>query len=226
MAAGATWPRIVSTTATQTFTNKTLTTPVISAIYKDSGKTKLMTLPNVASDTLCAIAATQTLTNKTLTSPTLTTPLLADGGTGLTITSANQTHAAPTATVPDIVDAADSFVMNDTAATLTNKTLTAPVVTSPDLTFGVTAHSYENGHADWTLSVAELKTFILTVSAADQAVNAIATPTAGKIYMVYNACGSNLTIKATGQTGVTIANTKTALVRGNGTDFVRCTADA
>ena len=66
--------------------------------------------------------ATQTLTNKTLTSPTITTMLIDDGDAGLTVTSADQTNASPTATIPDIGDAADSFVMNDTAATLTNKT--------------------------------------------------------------------------------------------------------
>lgn len=63
-------------------------------------------------------------------SSTLSSPLIADGDTGVTLTSANQTHAAPTVTIPDIVDNADSFVMNDTAATLTLKTLTTPVIAS------------------------------------------------------------------------------------------------
>lgn len=52
-----------------TFTNSTLTTPVIASFYQDAAKSKLMTTPDTASDTLAAIAATQTLTNKTLTSP-------------------------------------------------------------------------------------------------------------------------------------------------------------
>jgi len=56
---------------TVTMTNKTLTTPIVASLYQDAGKTKLMTVPNTASDTLAAIAATQTLTNKTLTSPVL-----------------------------------------------------------------------------------------------------------------------------------------------------------
>ena len=51
---------------TQTLTLKTLTTPIIASLYQDAGKTKLMTVPNTASDTLAAIAATQTLTNKTI----------------------------------------------------------------------------------------------------------------------------------------------------------------
>jgi hypothetical protein len=58
----------------QTLTLKTLTAPIIATIYQDAGKTKLMTLPNVASDTLAAVAASQTLTNKTLTAPVLTNP--------------------------------------------------------------------------------------------------------------------------------------------------------
>lgn len=54
-------------TGAQTLTNKTLTTPVIASLYQDAGKTKLMTVPDTASDTLVALAATQTLTNKSMT---------------------------------------------------------------------------------------------------------------------------------------------------------------
>jgi hypothetical protein len=61
--------KAVSKTGTEVLTNKQLTTPIIPSMYQDDGKTKLMTLPNTASDTLVTIAATQTLTNKTLTSP-------------------------------------------------------------------------------------------------------------------------------------------------------------
>lgn len=64
----------------------------------------------------------------TLDTFTFVNPLIDDGDKGITVTSANQTHATPTATIPDIIDAADSFVMNDTSATLTNKTLTTPVI--------------------------------------------------------------------------------------------------
>lgn len=61
--------KVVDLTTAQTLTTKTLTTPVIPSIYQDAGKTKLLTIPNTASDTLVALAATQTLINKTLTSP-------------------------------------------------------------------------------------------------------------------------------------------------------------
>jgi hypothetical protein len=55
----------------ETFTNKTLTSPVISTITN----TGTLTLPT-STDTLVGRATTDTLTNKTLTSPTLTTPAL------------------------------------------------------------------------------------------------------------------------------------------------------
>ena len=50
-----------------TLTNKTLTTPVVASMYQDAGKTKLLTIPNTASDTLAALAGVQTLTNKRIT---------------------------------------------------------------------------------------------------------------------------------------------------------------
>lgn len=93
-------------------------------------------------------------------------------------------------------------------------------------TFGVSAHDYAAGAVAWTLSAAEMQDIIVTASNASGAVDAIATPTAGKVYIVSNATGYALTFKATGQTGVAVANNKTAIVRGNGTDFVRVTADA
>lgn len=76
------------------------------------------------------LTGAETLTNKHLTSPHLTTPLIEDGDTGLSVTSANQTHAAPTATIPDLGNAADNFCMTDLAQTLLLKTLTNPVIAS------------------------------------------------------------------------------------------------
>lgn len=57
---------VTTLTGTQTLTNKTLTTPVISSI----SNTGTLTLPT-ATDTLVGRATTDTLTNKTLTSPVL-----------------------------------------------------------------------------------------------------------------------------------------------------------
>ena len=57
---------VATLTGTQTLTNKTLTTPVISSI----SNTGTITLPT-STDTLVGKATTDTLTNKTLTSPVL-----------------------------------------------------------------------------------------------------------------------------------------------------------
>jgi hypothetical protein len=57
---------MVDTDSTQTLTNKTLTTPVISSI----SNTGTLTLPT-STDTLVGRATTDTLTNKTLTSPAI-----------------------------------------------------------------------------------------------------------------------------------------------------------
>ena len=67
------------------------------------------------------------------TSETLITPVIDDGDAGVTLTSANQTNAAAVVTIPDIGDAADTFVMKDTAQTLTNKTLTSPTINTPTI---------------------------------------------------------------------------------------------
>ena len=69
---------VVTKTGTQTLTNKTLTTPVISSI-SNSGT---ITLPT-SSDTLVGRATTDTLTNKTLTSPSLASPAFDVTETGI-----------------------------------------------------------------------------------------------------------------------------------------------
>lgn len=76
---------LIGSTDVQTLTNKTLTTPIISSLYQDAGKTKLMTLPDTASDTLVALAANQTLSGKTLDAPiivggTIRSPLYSPQG--------------------------------------------------------------------------------------------------------------------------------------------------
>ena len=89
---------VATLTGTQTLTNKTLTTPVISSI----SNTGTLTLPT-STDTLVGRATTDTLTNKTLTAPVIST--ISNTGT-LTL---------PTST--------DTLVGRDTTDTLTNKTI-------------------------------------------------------------------------------------------------------
>lgn len=81
--------KVVDLTTAQTLTTKTLTTPVIASFYQDAGKTKLMTTPNTASDTLAAIAATQTLTNKTYIQKETTYTPAASGTAAIDLTTGN-----------------------------------------------------------------------------------------------------------------------------------------
>lgn len=71
----------------ETFTNKTLTTPVISTITN----TGTLTLPTTT-DTLVGRATTDTLTNKTLTSPTITGATITTSSVnGVTLTTGGST---------------------------------------------------------------------------------------------------------------------------------------
>lgn len=93
---GAARKTMVDTDSTQTMTNKTLTTPVISTI----SNTGTVTLPT-STDTLVGRATTDTLTNKTIngsnntiSNVSLTTAVtgtlpVANGGTGATTLTAN-----------------------------------------------------------------------------------------------------------------------------------------
>ena len=88
--------------STQTLTNKTLTSPVISTISNNSNT---LTLPT-STDVLIGRNTTDTLTNKTLTAPVIST-----------ITNNSNTITLPTTE--------DILLGRDTTDTLTNKTLTS-----------------------------------------------------------------------------------------------------
>ena len=112
----------------------------------------------------------------------------------------------------------EAVILETEAQTLTNKEVIQPVAT----------HDYGTGHVDWTLSATEQKATVLSLAGKTDLTGAgiIATPTNGKVFVVINATAQTITIKAKGKTGVAVATTKTAIVMGNGTDFIRLTADA
>jgi len=114
---------IIGDNDTQTLSGKTLTTPVVASFYQDAGKTKLMTTPNTASDTLAAIAATQTMTNKTLTTPVIAS-FYQDAGKTQLMTAPNT--------------ASDTLVALAATQTLTAKTITSPVITGANVTKSLT----------------------------------------------------------------------------------------
>ena len=99
---GSVWVANVTASSTTTFTNKTLTSPIISTI----SNTGTLTLPT-STDTLVGRATTDTLTNKTLTDPVVTESVNAQTGTTYTpvLTDAKQmvtlsNASAITVTIP------------------------------------------------------------------------------------------------------------------------------
>ncbi len=87
------------------------------------------------------------------------------------------------------------------------------------------------GHGvNWTLTNAESKTTVLVLSSGDGTPSIIAPLTAGKFYVVTIESGTvavtSATIRGSSGAGVSIAVGKTAIVRCDGTKYVRVTADA
>lgn len=93
---GATRKTMVDTDSTQTLTNKTLTTPIISTI----SNTGTLTLPT-STDTLIGRATTDTLTNKTLTSPAVNTATISGGTIDNAIIGGTTAAAGTFTTVTD-----------------------------------------------------------------------------------------------------------------------------
>ena len=196
----------VTLNGVQTLTAKTLTTPIIASLYQDAGATKLMTVPNVASDTLAVIGASQTLALKTLTTPVIAA-IYQDAAKLQLMTLPNS--------------ASDTLVALAATQTLTNKTLTSPAVVQK-----TASHDYAAGVVDWTLSASERAAAIISVTNASGPVNAILNIDTPNFYMVDNQSGQALTIKNAANGSIAIASTKRAIVYNNGTAIVRITADA
>lgn len=107
---------VATLTGSQTLTNKTLTTPIISSI----SNTGTLTLPT-STDTLVGRATTDTLTNKTLTTPVISS--ISNSGT-VTIPTGTVTLATLTGT-----------------ETFTNKTLTTPTLNDPKINLTIDAQT-------------------------------------------------------------------------------------
>jgi hypothetical protein len=111
---------VATLTGTQTLTNKTLTSPIISSI----SNTGTVTLPT-STDTLVGRATTDTLTNKTLTSPVINTGV---SGTAFldddTFATASATTLASSESIKAYVDT--RILTEDTLAEMNDVNITAP----------------------------------------------------------------------------------------------------
>jgi hypothetical protein len=121
---------VVGTSDSQTLTNKTLTTPIISSI----SNTGTLTLPT-STDTLVGRATTDTLTNKTLTLPTID---------NIKIGYSTTTTAAGTTTLTSASNYKQYFTGS------TTQTIVLPVVTT--LTLGHTFEIHNNSTGSLTVN--------------------------------------------------------------------------
>jgi hypothetical protein len=124
-------------TSTQTLTNKTLTSPVISTI----SNTGTLTLPT-STDTLVGRATTDTLTNKTLTTPAINRALLKSPEEVWTVTT-----GAPSAT--------QAIYINDSSARLfTSNTSANFTVNITGTSGGTTLNSLVATNSSITVAIA------------------------------------------------------------------------
>ena len=150
---------------TETFTNKTLTAPVIATIV-NSGT---LTLPT-STDTLVGRNTTDTLTNKTLTSAALTTPTIGSAGANFSGSTSGTITVLATAIAGSnsltLPAATDTLVGRATTDTLTNKTITGAVITTGSINNTPIGATTTNTGAFTTLAASGAVTFTATTDAS------------------------------------------------------------
>lgn len=160
----------------ETLTNKTLTTPVLSATAAGTTAGKIGYSAGVvtfgdgaATRTLVTTDNTQTLTNKTFNAAVSSNVLKVNGNT--------VTASAGTATLT-LPNSSDTIIGRATTDTLTNKTLTAPTINTPTMANGSwSGASITSGSVITSASASGGAKFRLTPGAAPSA------PTNGDIWL-------------------------------------------
>ncbi|OPY61474.1 MAG: hypothetical protein A4E57_04189 [Syntrophorhabdaceae bacterium PtaU1.Bin034] len=108
--------------------------------------------------------------------------------------------------------------------TITGGTLVRPTISGMFLSISSKVLSL----ADWYLSAADKLITFWTLSSGSNGTNYMiaCSDTEGRLRVIRNDTNGSVVIKEAGQTGVTIAKGKTAVVIHNGTDYVRVSGDA
>ena len=150
--------------ATQTLTNKTLTTPVITSLLSGTGTVTIQQ----ATDTLVGRATTDTLTNKTLTSPVLNTGVSGTAIDTTTTLGTFDTKVASQKAVKTYVDTAPSDWSNvyasraGSAQSITSGTSATTVVFNSEAVD--TNSEYNNSTGIFTAKVAGYYSYYAQVS--------------------------------------------------------------
>jgi hypothetical protein len=198
---------VTTLTGTQTLTNKTLTTPVISSI----SNTGTLTLPT-STDTLVGRATTDTLTNKTLTTPvitsisntgTITLPTSTDTlvGKATTDTLTNKSISLGTNTITGTTAQFNTalsdgdFVTLAGTETLTNKTLTLPTI--DNIKIGYTTTATAAGTTTLTVS-SNYKQYFTGSTTQTVVLPVVTTLTLGHTFEIHNNSTGSLTINSSG----------------------------
>lgn len=210
----------VTLTGTETLTNKTLTTPVLSGTASGTTAGRVgynsgaMTYGDgTAQRTVVNTDAAQTLTNKTLDTA---------GGNVLKVNGNTLAASAGTATIT-FFNSSDTVVGRNTTDTLTNKTLTAPTINGG--TVGVVASPAANNvgtlgipqraiTASTTLAMTDMgQDIYITGTTASQSVTIPANATValpiGAVITISNDSNQNWTIPITSDTLVWVPSGST-----------------
>lgn len=210
--------------------------------YEASGDSEIGTLNLV----LTAAAASAVVAADTAVTDILTTTFPvsvgADGNTVSILLTTNSSDALSVAETGEVITVAlaDTTAANNTAAliqaairalTTTDAGVALAAVTCVaggnwDTAAIATGESQAVDFAggvdseETTLTTNQQTNNIIVVTNANSDENIIATPTSGKEFIVQNDTVHTITIKASGQTGVTVPTLRKIYVYGNGTDFV------